>query len=235
MEQGKRRIELMDAVRGFDLYVMIVHHICYDLCAFCAFPWVWFTNPVWDVIHYLSAGTFILLAGVSANFSRSNVRRGLKTLAIALGITVVTRVMEMPILFGVLHLLGACMVLYGLTQRFWEGLPAWVIPTLSAAGTLATAKLVNGYPSTHAHLWMFGLVTPDFWSSDYFPLLPWVFVFLFGAWAGKYIRAGRMPRRFYEAKAPRLAAVGRHSLLIYVLHQPVIYGLTMLAKYLFKL
>jgi len=234
MEQAKQRIELIDAIRGFDLLVMIVHHICYDLCAFCGFPWVWFTNPVWDVVHYLSAGTFIALAGVSSNFSRSNVRRGLRTLAIALAISVVTYVIGMPIRFGVLHLLGVCMVLYGLTQRFWQGLPAWVTPLLSAAGTLATAGLVNGRLSAVPHLWMFGLVTPDFYSSDYFPLLPWVFVFLFGTWAGRYIRARRLPAWFYAAKAPRLAAIGRRSLQIYVVHQPVIYALTMLVKYLFK-
>lgn len=235
MEQATRRIELIDAVRGFDLYVMVVHHIFYDLCAFCGLPWVWFSNPVWNVVHYLSAGTFILLAGVSANFSHSNLKRGLRTLAIALGITAVTVLMNMPILFGVLHLLGCCMVLYAVTARFWQRLPAWTIPALSLAGVLATAKLVNGYPSAVPHLWMLGLTTPDFSSADYFPLLPWVFVFLFGTWAGKYVREGRLPRRFYEARAPRLAAVGRHSLLIYVLHQPVLYALTMLVKHIFKL
>ena len=235
MEQAKQRIELIDAVRGFDLYVMVVHHIFYDLCAFCGLPWVWFSNPVWNVVHYLSAGTFILLAGVSANFSHSNLKRGLRTLAIALGITAVTVLVNMPILFGVLHLLGSCMVLYALTARFWQRLPAWAIPALSLVGVLATAKLVNGYPTAVPHLWMLGLTTPDFSSADYFPLLPWAFVFLFGTWAGKYVREGWLPRRFYEARAPRLAAVGRHSLLIYVLHQPVLYALTMLAKHIFKL
>ena len=234
MEQASRRIELIDAIRGFDLFVMVVHHILYDLCAFCGLPWVWFSNPVWNVIHYLSAGTFILLAGVSSNFSRSNVRRGLRALAIAMVITVVTYVIDMPIRFGVLHLLGTCMVLYGLTQRFWQRLPAWVVPALSAVGTLATARLVDGCPSTLPHLWMFGLTTPDFFSSDYFPLLPWVFVFLFGTWAGKYIRAGRLPKWFYEARAPLLAAVGRKSLQIYVAHQPVIYALTMLGLWFYN-
>ena len=235
MEPVKGRIELIDAIRGGDLLVMIAHHVCYDLCAFCGFPWVWFSNPVWNVVHYLSAGTFILLAGVSANFSRSNVRRGLRALAVALVISAVTIAMGMPIVFGVLHLLGCCMVLYGLTQGFWRRLPAWAIPALSLAGTVATARLVNGYPTTAAHLWMLGLTTPDFVSTDYFPLLPWAFVFLFGTWAGKYIRAGRLPPWFYRAKAPRLAALGRHSLGVYVAHQPVIYALTMLAKYVFHL
>ena len=236
MEQTKQRIELMDAMRGLALCLMVIHHFLYDLCAFCGAPWWLFTNPVFDPLHYFFAGLFILLSGVSSNFSRSNIRRGLKALAISLGITAVTYFMGMPIVFGVLHLLATCMLLYGLTQKFWETLSAkapWVTPALSIVGVLATTKLVNGYPTTIPHLWMFGLTTPDFYSSDYFPLLPWMFVFLLGTWAGKYVRAGRLPRWFYETKAPRLAAVGRQSLLIYVVHQPVLYGLTMLGLRLF--
>ena len=236
MSQNKQRIELMDAMRGLAVCLMVIHHFLYDLCAFCGAPWWLFTNPVFDPLHYFFAGLFILLSGVSSNFSRSNVKRGLKALAVSLGITVVTYFMGMPIVFGVLHLLGACMLLYGLTQKLWQRLndkAPWVTPAVSAVSVLATAKLVNGYPTTIPHLWMFGLTTPDFYSSDYFPLLPWMFVFLLGTWAGKYVRAGRLPRWFYEAKAPRLAAVGRQSLLIYVVHQPVLYGLTMLGLRLF--
>ena len=199
-------------------------------------PWVWFTNPLFDVLHYFFAGLFILLSGVSSNFSRSNVKRGLKALAVSLGITLVTWFMDMTIVFGVLHLLGACMLLYGLTQKFWQSLhekAPWFVPALSIAGILATARLVNGYPTTTPHLWMFGLVTPDFYSSDYFPLLPWMFVFLLGTWAGRYVREGKLPRWFYETKAPHLAAVGRQALLIYVAHQPVLYGLTMLGLRIF--
>lgn len=233
MERENKRIELIDAIRGFDIFVMIAHHILYDLCAFCGLPWVWFSNPALDVVHYLSAGTFVALAGVSSNFSRSNVRRGLRALAIAMVITLVTALMDMAIWFGVLHLLGVCMVLYGLTQRFWQRLPAWVTPVLSVVGVLATARMVYGYPTTIPGLFPLGFTTPTFYSTDYFPLLPWAFVFLFGAWAGKYIRAGRLPGWFYAAKAPFLAAVGRKSLPIYIIHQPVIYALTMLGLWIF--
>ena len=232
MEQ-KQRIELMDAARGLALCLMVVHHFLYDLCAFCGVPWVWFTNPVFDTLHYFFAGLFILLSGVSSNFSRSNTRRGLKALGIALGITLVTYYMGMTIVFGVLHLLGTCMLLYGLTQKFWQRLPAWAIPALSLAGILATARLTNGYPTQTPHLWIIGLVTPDFYSSDYFPLLPWSFVFLLGTWAGRYVREGRLPRWFYETRVAFLPAVGRRSLLIYVAHQPVLYGLTMLGLRIF--
>lgn len=233
MEQGKR-IELMDATRGLALCLMVLHHGLYDLCAFCGLPWVWFYHPVLVLLHYIFAGLFILLSGISSNFSRSNVRRGLKALAVSLGITLVTYIIKMPVYFGVLHLLGSCMLLYGLTERFWRRLPAPVIPVLCGTGILCTARLVNGYPTEIPHLWMLGLTTADFYSSDYFPLLPWSFVFLLGAWAGHYIRLGLLPRWFYEAKAPRLAAVGRRSLLIYVLHQPILYALTMLGLRVLK-
>ena len=228
-----KRIELIDALRGLSLYVMVVHHFCYDLVVFCGAPWWVFSNPVWSVIHYLCAGTFILLAGVSSNFSHSNVRRGLKAFAIALVISAVTCFMDMTIVFGVLHMLGTCMILYGLSESFWRSLPPWVIPVLCIPVIILTGRCADGVPTAVPHLWVFGFVTPDFSSSDYFPLLPWLFVFLLGTWAGKYIRERRLPGWFYGVRAPHLAAVGRQSLLIYVLHQPVLYALVMAGRYLF--
>ena len=178
----QNRIQLMDALRGLAVLLMVVHHFLYDLCAFCGAPWWLFTNPVFDVLHYIFAGVFILLSGVSSNFSRSNVKRGLKALGVAVVITVVTVWMHMDIWFGVLHLLAVCMLFYGLTRKFWEKLPRWVVPVFTVAGTVLTGSLAEGRFTDIPHLWMFGWITPDFYSSDYFPLLPWSFVFLFGTW-----------------------------------------------------
>ena len=69
MEKG-RRIYLMDALRGLAVLLMVVHHFLYDLAAFCGAPWWIFSNPLFDVLHYVFAGVFILLSGVSSNFSR---------------------------------------------------------------------------------------------------------------------------------------------------------------------
>ena len=236
MEQQKQRIELMDAARGLSIFLMVFHHFFYDLWAFAGAPRWLFHNFLFDPLQIFFAGLFILISGVSSNFSHSNVLRGAKVLGIALVITLVTTVMDMPIVFGILHFLGVCMLFYGLTQKLWqrvnEKLP-WLVPALCLAGVLLTAKLVNGYPTTTPHLWMFGLVTPEFQSADYFPLLPWFFVFLFGTWAGKYVREGRLPKWFYETKVPFFPMLGRHTLLIYVVHQPILYGLTMLIVLLF--
>ena len=137
------------------------------------------------------------------------------------------------IVFGVLHLLASCMLLFGLTRGFWEALPAWVLPVLCLALIFLTAPCADGVTTQTPQLWLFGFTTPDFASADYFPLLPWFFVFLLGTWAGRYVKAGRLPQWFYTARAPRLALVGRHALLLYVLHQPLLYALTMLLRLIF--
>ena len=197
------RIELMDALRGLAVCLMVLHHFLYDLCAFLGAPWWLFTNPVFDVLHYFFAGLFIFLSGISSDFSRSNLKRGAKAMAIALGITLVTYFMNMTIVFGVLHLLASCMLLFGLTRKLWEALPAWVLPVLCLALIFLTAPCADGVTTQTPHLWLFGFTTPDFASADYFPLLPWFFVFLLGTWAGRYVKAGRLPQWFYTAKAPR--------------------------------
>ena len=229
---AKQRIQLIDALRGLAVLLMVIHHFLYDLAAFAGAPWWLFSNPIFNPLHFVFAGLFIFLSGVSSNFSRSNIKRGLKALLCAAVITAVTVWMDMDVWFGVLHLLSVCMILYGLSRPLWEKLPSWVVPVFSAAGIVLTGHMVYGVPTEIPYLWMFGWTTADFVSTDYFPLLPWAFVFLLGTWAGRYIKTGRLPQWFYTAKVPRLAAVGRHSLVIYMLHQPVLYGLTMVIVYL---
>ena len=62
------RIELMDALRGLAVCLMVLHHFLYDLCEFLGAPWWLFTNPVFDVLHYFFAGLFIFLSGISSDF-----------------------------------------------------------------------------------------------------------------------------------------------------------------------
>ena len=89
------RIELIDALRGLAVCLMVLHHFLYDLCAFLGAPWWLFTNPVFDVLHYFFAGLFIFLSGISSDFSRSNLKRGAKAMAIALGITLVSHSLKL--------------------------------------------------------------------------------------------------------------------------------------------
>jgi len=247
MTEGKpERIQSIDALRGFCVLLMCVHHLLYDLAAFLGAPWWIFTNPVFDTLHYLFAGCFILLSGVSSRFSRSNLRRGGKLIAVALALTLVTCLIDwltmrlwgedfgVRILFGVLHLLGFSMVFYGLTARWWDRLPGPLLPLLCLGLLILTAKNVSGlFVTDKVWLFPFGYLADGFYSADYFPILPWISVFLAGTWLGGRIREGKLPAGFYTAKFRFFPQLGRHALLIYLLHQPVLAGFTLLIGAIF--
>lgn len=226
--QKKKRIEIIDALRGFAVILMVLHHFLYDMVEFSDAP-VWlFSNPVFDVLQPVFAGVFISLCGVSSNFSRSNIKRGIITLAVAICITGVTVLMDMPIVFGVLHLLAVCMLFYGLTHMLWEKIPKTLMLMFCIAGIIISSYCVNNIEIQSEHLWMFGWKYDGFVSFDYFPIFPWMFVFLSGTWLGYYIKKNKFPKWFYEAKIPVLSFIGRHALIIYIVHQPVLYLITML-------
>lgn len=227
---SENRIQSIDALRGLCVILMVIHHFLYDLVAFLGAPSWLFWNPVFNVGHYIFAGTFIALSGVSSRFSRSNIKRGLKVLLVAMAITIVTMIMDMPIRFGVLHLLGFCMVFYGFTHKLWESIPPVIMPILCVVLLILSNIMLDKFNPNVTWLWMFGWTYPGFYSADYFPIFPWTFVFLFGTWAGKYIKEHYLPERFYTFSIPFFPAVGRHALLIYILHQPVLYALTLLIK-----
>lgn len=225
------RIQSIDALRGFCLILMVAYHFFYDLVNFLEVPGWILSNPVFDVLQPFFAGVFIALSGISSRFSRSNTKRGIEVLAVSLVVTAVTSLMGSPVIFGILHLLGFCMVFYGLTNRLWDKLPEKAAPFIYIALIAASAALrgiLN--PVKTGGLWIVGFYRPGFYSSDYFPVLPWVFVFLLGTWLGKLVTDRKLPDWVYTVKPPVFPAIGRKSLLIYVLHQPVLYGITMLIK-----
>lgn len=231
----KKRIDIIDALRGLAVILMVFDHFMYDLVVFLGAPQWLFWNPAFNFLHYVFAGLFILLSGVSSLFSRSNIKRGVKVFLIAMAISLVTWVMNMPIRFGVLHLLGFCMIFYGLTRKSWDKVDERVMPVLCVLLLVGTALATAYINIDSKYLWMFGWTYKGFSSSDYFPIFPWIFVFLLGTWIGRFIVAGRFPRWFYDKKVPFFPAVGKKALIIYIVHQPVLYGITMGIKYLMSL
>ena len=239
MEKERNRIEIIDALRGLSVVLMVAHHLLYNLTAFLGAPTWIFSNPVFDILQPFFAGVFIFLSGVSSRFSRSNVKRGLLAFALAMGITAVTSLMGMPIWWGVLHLLAFCMVFFGLTRKLWDIIPKTLAPiifiALIIAGVVARAQISVVCP----HPWLRYLISILGWSQqgfvsfDYFPILPWLFVFLLGTWAGIFIRDKKLPQWFYDCKVPIFPKVGRKALLIYILHQPILCAIVMGIRHLF--
>ena len=237
MKDKKKRIEIIDALRGIAVVLMVIHHFLYNCVHFLNGPKWLFTNPVFDVLHYIFAGLFILLSGVSSRFSRGNIKRGLIAMGLAIVITAVTYYMDMPIWFGVLHLLAFSMIFFGITGKFWDMINKKAAAVIYITAIIAAA-IGTGYVDIKVEsqamrniVSVLGWPQPGFRSFDYFPILPWIFVFLLGTWAGQYIVERKLPSRFYEMSIPIFPAVGRKALIIYILHQPVLYGLVMVILY----
>ncbi|MDR3207842.1 MAG: DUF1624 domain-containing protein [Oscillospiraceae bacterium] len=228
-ERASRRIQLIDAARGLSIILMVAYHTGYDLVAAGLMSQEILYNPLLNTLEPLFAGVFITLSGVSACYARDNRRRGLRVLGCALLVSFVTGFMGAgtAISFGILHCLGLCMILGG-DPAVWQGkLPRWLQPWLFGGLFVVCyavfplrGALFAGVP----YLEMLGLIGPEYGAPDYFPLLPWFFLYLFGTWAGGHIKAGDFPRWFYKTRVPVLPVVGRYTLLIYMLHQPVIFG-----------
>lgn len=230
------RIWELDALRGACILCVIVIHALFDAVYFfglsVSFP------PVYRFIQDNGGVIFVLLSGVCATLGSKSVRRGLLVFACGMTITLVTFLMarlglagrEIVVRFGVLHLLGLCMILYPLFQR-------WPLPALIAAGG---AMVLCGYALRHVFVtagWLFplGLRTADFTSGDYFPLLPHLGWFLLGSVLGRVFYKDR--RSLLPGVRQDLAPVrffcfcGRQSLALYLLHQPIVYGLMTLLSH----
>ena len=213
---------------------MVIHHLLYNIWQFLDGPRWLFSNPVFDILHYIFAGLFIFLSGVSSRLSKDNVRRGGIVIVLAVVVSFVTvRVIDMPIWFGILHLLGFSMLFYGVTCKVWNIVPRIIAPFVYIAGIVISAMARNEILLTSEYAWgrdllfILGWWQPGYVSRDYFPILPWIFVFLLGTWAGLYISQRKLPSSFYRLKPPILPAIGRKALIIYILHQPVLYALVM--------
>ncbi len=229
---AKERIVLLDALRGLCIILMVAHHLCYDLLARGMLAqWV-LDNPLFHVVQPIFAGLFLLISGISSRFSHSNLRRGIRVMCWAVAVSLVSWAVGEPIVFGVLHFLGCAMVIYGLAGRWINRIPERLMPILCIAGTAAAAPLLHMRFSVRGLFWL-GFMSESFFSADYYPLLPWIFVFLLGTWAGRYIKERRLPEWVYTFTCPVLPRIGRLSLIIYLLHQPVCYlGVALAARLL---
>ena len=225
------RVSWLDGWRGAACWLMLVYHLLFD---FVVFGWMRFeVMESWPMVAFekLIAWSFILCAGISATMTRSNLRRGLITLAAGGLVMAVSFMIGAPIRFGILQFLGLSMLLYAAIGKAAERLPAALAPVLWLALFIAAWLLTDSVHTESRWLFWLGFPYKGFESFDYFPLLPDFFLFMLGSWAGCRLRADRDRLSLSDKKAPELLAwPGRHTLWIYLLHQPVLFGACYLVR-----
>ena len=215
MEKMKKdfshRFGLIDTLRGFWLLNMIAFHLCYDIFVIYGYDSIWYAHTgvvIWERFICVS---FILLSGISLHFSQHPFRRGIIINLAGFLITAVT-FFAMPsqvVWFGVLNLLLFA-VFYGVPHRY-IGFFGWKIWTVPAFFYRFKYAAFLGFPSDGFH------------SSDYFPLIAWICIFVLGYYLWSIVQRLHKEEWFRKGFAP-LSFLGRHSLLIYLLHQPVLMG-----------
>lgn len=225
MEQ--KRIWELDALRGVCVLGMIAVHGAYDLMAASGL------KPGGLFLFVMDWGgvAFLLLSGVCATLGSRPARRGLTVLGCGLAVSAVTAGMyalgladrAILIYFGVLHCLGLSMIL-------WHPLRRLPTPALAALGLALTAAGVWLRQLRGQGLWLvwLGLIPRGFATSDYFPMLPFFGFFLLGAALGRCLyktKTSLLPGLGGGAAARGLQWLGRWSLPVYLLHQPILTGI----------
>jgi len=199
---------------------MIAVHLVYDLTeiypVFSAYP------PIFLLLKDWGGTVFFLISGISVTLGHRHLQRGLIVFGCgALVSTVMVLAGYLPIRFGVLHALGVCMLCWGVFQG------ASVRMLLLCGFSFAVLGAVFGtFTVTTPWLYPLGLTVPDFESADYFPLFPYLGYFLLGACLGKKLYPGRrslLPQFSFSSRFSRFFCFcGRHSLPLYLIHQPVL-------------
>lgn len=223
----KYRIWELDFLRGIALLFMIYFHIVFDMKELYGYA-VNYASGFNYFAGKIAGILFILLAGLSSNLSRSNMKRGLRILVIALAITIFTYFYnpDYVIVFGILHFLAACILL--LFPAFKKLHPALLM--LVGTAIIIAGSFINKINAPFDYLFFLGITSKNFVSSDYYPLLPWSGLFLYGMALGKTLYAEKQSIFNFELKNNIISIAGRHTLLVYVLHQPLIIAALELIK-----
>lgn len=220
----------MDAVRGVAIVFVALYHLIYDLDNLAGYP-IASTTGFWGAFADFSAFMFVFLVGVSLtlSFARAQgdglfvkyLRRGLRIFAYGMLITLVFWFLDFGgwVIFGILHLIGVSIILaYPFMRLRYVNLLLGLV--LVAAGIyLQVQNVISGA------VWLAPLgISPDLSMPDYRPLLPWFGVVLLGLFTGNVVleQGEQIPSPKKPGPLKPLAFLGRNTLFIYLVHQPVI-------------
>ncbi len=230
----------IDTARGAAVITMILFHAVFDAGYLRIAP-VNASTGFWRMLAYLTASTFIFLVGLSLTISHARAkrkaagralyvryfRRGLTIFGFGLTITLVTRLI-LPagwIVFGILHFIGIAILIAPLFFRFR------IANLILGVILILAGYAIAGIEGPWALLWL-GVHPASFSSLDYVPLLPWFGLVLIGMYCGTLLYPDGVRGFPIRTEAPAFAHplmfLGRHSLTIYFLHQPVIILLLLL-------
>lgn len=235
----KQRYFALDRIRALALFNMIIYHTIWDLVYLFGFDWKWYQSPIAYIWQQAICWTFIFLSGFCQSFGHKTLKRGLLVFFLGILISIAT-IFTMPqaqVIFGILTLLGSCMLITFPLERILKKCCVLLGLIISSTMFILTKNINNGYLGFENWNFLklpdilycnlgtafFGFPSPDFYSTDYFSLFPWYFLFLSGYFF-KYFLSSKGAMKYLEpSRIKILEWIGAHSLEIYIIHQPFVY------------
>lgn len=235
------RYHLLDGIRGIVLLSMIAYHFSWNMVYMYGVRWPWYHGTGAYIWQQSICWTFIIMSGFCWSMGRNHLKRGLQVFGGGILVTAVT-VLVMPqnrVVFGVLTLIGSSMLLLIPLDKFLKKVPAEIGAIISFGLFFLTRNINYGFLGFEEinlaalpRTWYQNLVTAylgmpsmNFYSTDYFSLMPWFFLFVTGYFLYTVCKKREFLQwRFLQKAIPFLGFIGKHSLLVYLLHQPVLYA-----------
>ena len=210
------RNDLIDALRGLAVIGMLIFHLAVDLEDFFGYP-LGYQQFRWQALRYCTVLLFISISGYTAGsgLNRHITRNAGKVAVGALVVTATTYVFfgDSYVRFGILHFLACALFASPVLLKIGECRSLLLALISLIAGCFFSMVTVES-----SVFLPFGLVPADFVSIDYYPLFPWLAIFIAGLATGR--RFGNLPGN--PGPLRPVAWIGRRSLLIYLLHQPIL-------------
>lgn len=234
------RYSLLDNLRGLTLISMIMYHTVWDMVYIFENDWDWFKGNQAYIWQQSVCWCFILLSGFCWSFGRKKWKRGLTVFGAGALISLVTIIVmpENRVVFGVLTLLGSSMLLMIPLEKVLRKVNPYIGLVCTFFLFLYVKDISYGhlgwkefgyirlpqewYCNLFSAYW--GLPSGEFFSSDYFGIFPWLFLFVTGYFVFRIFERNRWMDVLKVGGIKSLEVLGKNSLLVYMVHQPLVYG-----------
>lgn len=237
MRVDKTRYYFVDGIRGVAIINMVIFHFLYDVYIVYEKSPTWYSFPAIHIWQQMICWTFIFISGFVWTWGKTkNLRRGVIFNLLGLLISFITLaiVPTQTIWFGILNFMGCAILLILLLEKLLKKIPAAYGMAICFLLFLLCKQIQYGQIGIPGLLQIqvpnllydIKILTPlgfpykGFYSSDYFPVLPWIFLYLCGFYFNQIFTKHSTWQKCAQRKLPCLSVLGSKTIWIYLLHQP---------------
>ena len=248
IKASRKRYPILDEYRGLVVLNMIAFHALWDLVYIYGWDLTWYKDTPAQVWQIWICSSFIFLSGFCWQLGRKQAKRGVEVFVAGIIITVAT-LLVMPsarVVFGVLTFHGSAMLIVWVLSKELKKISALLGFFISLTLFLFTFSINHGYlgffgkelialPGVlYANLFTTYLGFPEvgFFSTDYFSVFPWIFLYIAGYFFYSLCKKNDKMDWARVSLCKPLGGIGRSALPIYMLHQPVVYGICVVLDYM---